>query len=137
VSRAKDYRKLAERIEATVEYRVDVAALRFVDEVVRCMQQRGITQADLARRIDASQPYVCKVLRGDTNFTLTTMVKLADALGQDLHLHLSVPGAVVHWRDVITSPQEPVEMPRQTVVRQVRVDVRTIGREHAEAPVAA
>ncbi len=101
MSTSPGYRELIKGIECSAAYKADVAALRFVAEVVRCMRARGMNQAELARRIGASQPYASKVLRGDANFTLTTMVKLADALGQELHLHFAEPGRTVRWHEVI------------------------------------
>jgi len=95
------YRIALERMETAVEYRVEVAALRFVGEVVAAMRFGGIKQASLAARLGTSEPYVSKVLRGDTNFTLGTMVRIADALGKELHLHLAEPGAFVRWLDVL------------------------------------
>jgi hypothetical protein len=40
------------------------------------------------------------VLRGDVNFTLATMVKLARAFDMDLKLHLARQGAQTRWEDV-------------------------------------
>jgi transcriptional regulator with XRE-family HTH domain len=88
VKHSETYRKFIERVTSSVDYNVDVAALGFVDELVGCMRKTGVTQAELARRLGASEPYVSKVLRGDANFTLGTMVKLATAVGQRLQVTL-------------------------------------------------
>lgn len=96
-----EYREALEGIEAAVEYRVEVAALRFVGEVVVAMRLRGVKQASLAARLGTSEAYVSKALRGDTNFTLATMVRIADALGKEVHLHLAERGAAVRWLDLV------------------------------------
>lgn len=112
MSQVETYRQLIERVASTVEYKVDVAALRFVEEVVRCMRERGVNQAELARQLGHSEAYVSKVLRGDTNFTLATMVKIAEVLGEELHLHLAAPGTTVRWVDVIDGALPKVQWSR-------------------------
>lgn len=109
---AETYRKFIERVASSVDYKLDVAALEFVDELIRCMRQAGVNQAEMARRLEASEPYVSKVLRGDANFTLATMVKLAGAVGQEVHMHLAVAGSSVFWRDVVTAPLAEVAWPQ-------------------------
>ncbi len=101
VRRRESYRNMIERVESSVEYKVDAAALEFVDELVRCMREAGVNQAEVARRLDTSEPYVSKVLRGDANFTLATMVKLAAAVGHDVHVQLAPAGSMArgrHWQ---------------------------------------
>ena len=44
------------------------------------MQELGLSQRELARRIGRSQPYVCKLLNDGSNMTLLTLAKLAQAL---------------------------------------------------------
>jgi transcriptional regulator with XRE-family HTH domain len=137
VSRAETYRKFIERVEATIDYKVDVAALEFVDELVRSMRQAGVNQAELARRLNASEAYVSKVMRADANFTLATMVKLATAVGQDVHVHLAFAGSTVHWRDVVPTPQVAIGWPQPRPARHYQ-EVRTVaGGVHEKPPVAA
>lgn len=133
----KRYREFIERVESTVEYQADVAALEFVEELVRCMRQAGLTQAELARRLGASEPYVSKVLRADTNFTLATMVKLAGAVGQEIHTHLAMPGSAVFWRDVVTAPLGEVAWPRIAKPRMRATVHVSSGGANADALVAA
>lgn len=113
----ENYRQFVERVTASVEYKVDVAALEFVEDLVRRMSEAGVSQAELARRLAASEAYVSKVLRGDTNFTLATMVKLATAVGHELHVHIAPSGNSVQWFDVITPAQGPQGWPRMANAR--------------------
>lgn len=63
------------------EAKIDLAL--GIDEL---MEQRGISKAALAGLVGKSQAYISKALRGDTNFTIDTMVSLVRALGGKLHL---------------------------------------------------
>ena len=45
------------------------------------MQENKISRVELAKRLGSSPAYITKVLRGDINFTVETMVRLAKAVG--------------------------------------------------------
>jgi len=83
----------------SVDYWAESAILDFTEEISRLMEEKQVTRAELARRINSSQAYITKVLRGNVNFTLTTMTKLARALGVIVHIHLAPEGVLVTWRD--------------------------------------
>ena len=48
------------------------------------MKQEGLTQKALAERMDCTQQYVSKILKGRENMSLDTLSKLEDALGINL-----------------------------------------------------
>ena len=55
----------------------------FLRRIRRRMKQLGISQTELARRMNVSRPYITKVLRQDVNFSFRTAAKLANALKMD------------------------------------------------------
>jgi plasmid maintenance system antidote protein VapI len=65
------------------------AIFAFTESVVREMERLGLTRTALAERLGATPAYVTKILRGKVNFTLATMVRLARALGAELHVRLA------------------------------------------------
>ena len=48
------------------------------------MKQEGLTQKALAERMDCTQQYVSKILKGKENMSLDTLSKLEDAFGINL-----------------------------------------------------
>lgn len=66
------------------EYRLQALVLEISDRVHARIQQLGITQAELARRMGVSRPMVTKLLTGESNFQLRTLLRLGDALDMDL-----------------------------------------------------
>ena len=48
------------------------------------MKQEGLTQKALAERMNCTQQYVSKILKGKENMSLDTLSKLEDALGINL-----------------------------------------------------
>ena len=64
-------------------------------KVLLQMKQMGLTQKALAERMDCSQQYVSKILKGKENMSLETLTKLELALGinvidDDVEVHTSI-----------------------------------------------
>ena len=53
-------------------------------KVLLQMEQKGLTQKALAERMDCTQQYVSKILKGKENMSLDTLTKLEDALSINL-----------------------------------------------------
>ncbi len=64
---------------------------RFITmKVMRAMDERSVTQSELAERMGCSQQYVSNLLKGSSNMTLETISRIEDALNIDiLHSLLS------------------------------------------------
>jgi transcriptional regulator with XRE-family HTH domain len=69
------------------------------------MKEQKISRAELARRMGTSRAYITKLLSGDANFTLQTMVKLALAVDGVLHLHISNKDVAIRWQE--RAPEDP------------------------------
>ena len=67
---------------------------------LRCILQRmkelGISQTELAKRMNASRPYVVKVLHGDVNITLVSAARFAEALKLDFFPDLRDENGVLY-----------------------------------------
>lgn len=94
-----EYAEFLRDAENTPEYWTQTAILDFTEELSRLMGEANppINRAELAKRIGASPSYVTKVLRGNVNFTLETMTKLARAVGAVVRIHLAPDGVIVTW----------------------------------------
>ena len=62
---------------------IDHIGSAFLRRILRRMKQLGISQTELARRMNVSRPYVTKVLSHDVNFSFRTAAELANALKMD------------------------------------------------------
>jgi plasmid maintenance system antidote protein VapI len=98
------YREFLERVETSPYYWHEGAVIEFTEDLCRLMEQRDISRAELARRMGTSRAYITRLLGGDANFTLMTMVKLSMAVGGALHIHISDQKATTRWQD--TLPQQ-------------------------------
>lgn len=95
------FQRLFERATARNEYWIARAKLNFNEELARLMAAEDVSRAELARRLATSPAYVTKILRGDANFTLSSMVRIARALGAELRVHLAAESASTRWYDVV------------------------------------
>lgn len=75
-------------IQGSVEFAVEAAKLDFALELKRMMDQSNINNAELAERLDVSRPMITKLLRGDTNATIETMVKASRAVGGEFFVRI-------------------------------------------------
>ena len=62
---------------------VDHIGSAFLRRILRRMKELGVSQSDLAKRMQVSRPYISKVLRQDVNFSFRTAARLARALQMD------------------------------------------------------
>lgn len=85
--------------ESHVDFWEEEAIIRFTEDVCLAMERAGLSKAELARRLGTSNAYVTKVLRGNANFTLKTMARLAIALDSELRMRLAPRESRTHWFD--------------------------------------
>lgn len=99
----KSFKSLIETAKQRNSYWFETAKLDFSIELNRMFKRSGMTQAELATKIDTSPAYMTKVFRGDTNFTIETMVKLASAVDGELHIQISPKNQNKQWLNTLTS----------------------------------
>jgi len=80
----RSFSELYEEAERHEEYWIAGAILEFTESLVQEMQRQGLTRTELAKRLGVTPAYVTKLLRGQANFTLATMVRLARALRSEI-----------------------------------------------------
>ncbi|MBU1188511.1 MAG: helix-turn-helix transcriptional regulator [Gammaproteobacteria bacterium] len=86
-----------DRYRGTLDYELANAEMDFTDSLETLMLRRGVNKSELARRIKTSPAYITKILRGSTNFTLETMVKLVRALDGELHVRACAREDQARW----------------------------------------
>jgi transcriptional regulator with XRE-family HTH domain len=71
--------------------------LDFALGLVRLLEKNQIAYGDYAKSVGVSPAYISKVLRGDTNVTIETMVKLATGAKGDVHIRVTDTGKNFCW----------------------------------------
>jgi transcriptional regulator with XRE-family HTH domain len=112
------YAKFVGRVRKSVDYWAQVAMRDFVRDLIRRMDRENMSQTKLAEVIGASPAYVSKIMRGDANFTLETMTKLALATGGRLRVQI-VEGAMNLGDATLTEGRWHVEHSSRTTAFKV------------------
>jgi transcriptional regulator with XRE-family HTH domain len=90
--KATTFQDLYREAQQHDDYWVAGLIQEFTEALANRMEAAEISRSELARRLGSSPAYVTKVLRGNGNFTLTTLVRLARAVGMEVRLDLVPPG---------------------------------------------
>ena len=61
----------------------------YTESLHRLMESRGVSKAELAKRVGTSLSYVTGVLRGSVNPTLRNMIRLARVLEGEVYIHVA------------------------------------------------
>lgn len=81
-------------------YQVTKAKIEFASAMRDFMTSRNINNSQLANKLGKSRSWVTRVLSGQRNFSISTMVDLADAVGGKLILSVSKQNSSPSWPGV-------------------------------------
>jgi transcriptional regulator with XRE-family HTH domain len=79
------------------------------DQLHQLMEQKGITKAELARRMSVSKAFITKVLRGDANLNAKTFIRLVHALEGRAHIKIvsqKAGASPVKWFGLVQKAKE-------------------------------
>lgn len=90
--------KATEELDQDPSFRAEYLKGLFVEHIQEAMEQKGISQSELARRWGKSRQYLSRVLSEDrrVNFTIETMVELAGLVGRKIEVHMLNPDENTH-----------------------------------------
>ncbi|MBN1446408.1 MAG: helix-turn-helix transcriptional regulator [Bacteroidetes bacterium] len=104
MTKKKWFAEQFEKFEEDAEYRTGLLRLKLYEDILRVMEEQGVTRAELAKRLSCSKAYVSKLFNDSTNMTLHTLVRIALALGCDMELSLVPRLPVRHVDDRKRNP---------------------------------
>ena len=85
----KSFKELIDEAKGRDTYWTASMILDFTEGLHKIMEANGVTRSDLARRLGVSPAYITKVLRGNVNFTVDSMVRLVRAAGGEVSIHIA------------------------------------------------
>ncbi len=79
----------------------------FVEKVLEAMEEEGLTQSELASRLDKSRQYLHGILiqNRKVNFTIDTMVRISQALGRRFYINMLSQGEAAHVVRIVSRPE--------------------------------
>jgi len=117
---AKRFADLLQGAEQADRFQIDGLKVEISEQIYLAMNQQGISNADLARRLGKSRAYVTKLLRGNTNFTLESLVRIGRALSNEVEINLvTKPTAIRKTKRTKKSPKIGARLSPQRKASQV------------------
>lgn len=108
-------------VEESTEFKIEAAKIDFALEVRRLMDEKEINNSQLAERLGVSKPMVTKLLRGDTNMTIETMVRTCAAVGGDLFVKIARGNCNPRYFEVMKNDHRNVEAKKLRVTKNIHV----------------
>ncbi|HPT47613.1 MAG TPA: helix-turn-helix transcriptional regulator [Candidatus Rifleibacterium sp.] len=71
------------------QYHVEGAKIEIAEQIYLLMQKKNVSQSDLARKLKMNRAYVSRILKGKTNFTVETLVKIGRQLEAEWDFRLA------------------------------------------------
>ncbi len=83
--KAKDwFKNKLNSLKDNYEFRFESLILEITESINKRMIEKNINRSKLSELLNVSRPAVTKILNGNSNFTLKTLLSLSDALDLDL-----------------------------------------------------
>lgn len=98
----KSISELKRERKSGLGYWVESAKQDFMISINETMKSKCISKVQLADAVSCSPAYISKIMKGDVNFTIETMVKIARALDSKLCIHLAQSHEDIQWLGVVT-----------------------------------
>jgi transcriptional regulator with XRE-family HTH domain len=87
----KNFNTLFNEARNTSTFACEKEKLRFAMQIHAMLQSLDISRSEFAKRLGKTKGYITKIMRGDTNFTIETMIAMAHALGGSVNVNIKHP----------------------------------------------
>jgi len=84
-----ELRQKLETARNTFEYRLEKVLFEVAEQTCKLIESQGVTRSELAQRLAVTPAYITKLLNGNPNLTIKSLLKLSDVLGQTLDIRFA------------------------------------------------
>lgn len=74
------FKEKLEEVQDSFEYKLETLELDVTERILKIMEDKSVTRAELARRMGVTKPTVTRLFRDGSNMTLKRMLSIAIAL---------------------------------------------------------
>jgi transcriptional regulator with XRE-family HTH domain len=118
MSSRTDYDTLEPKARASL--RREELILEVTESLSRALDEQGLTQSKLARRMGKSPAFVSQILAGGRNLTLSTIAQVAEALGGRVEVRIVRQSEGKAQRPRSRELSDPAETSRETARASTR-----------------
>ena len=107
------------------EFVAEGLALKITEEILRCLEERNLSQSWLAEQMGVSRAHVSRILNAKPNMTLLTIAKIAIALGVKPDVFIDTVHPV---RDIACSSRNMTDPGEKPLVKIAKSRLRRVAR---------
>ena len=126
---SKRFKQMMKAAEGSFAFRLETIILEITEHLVKVLEEKNINRTRLAEMLEVSPAAVTKILNGTSNFTLKTLLSLADALDVQLEIRF-------REREVVPLTSTYQWTTLGTVVYSTDVNTGTIGIDPGEIHIS-
>lgn len=108
----KWFKNLLNTYKDDLEFRTEEVILDFTEKIVTKMDDMNVNRTNLAEKLGVSKAFITKLLNGNPNLTIKTMMSIAFALDCELNLDLYPKGFEI--RNFYISKHKPKDITKFT-----------------------
>ena len=86
---SEKFAALLTEFQQSEAFELEQAKVEIAEQIYHIMQQKNISNVELARRLGSSKAYVTKILQGNTNFTIESLIKISRSLSCQVDIQFS------------------------------------------------
>lgn len=79
-------KELAKNKKFQFQFEVETAKLKVAEKLAEIREKTGLTQAELAHKMNVSQQLISRIESGSDNITIETLIKFLEILGVTLRI---------------------------------------------------
>lgn len=84
----KWFNDMLEQYKDDIDFLTEEAIIEFNEKIVKRLKELNLSRTELANKLGVSKAFITKLLNGNPNLTIKTMVSIAKALDCNLELDL-------------------------------------------------
>lgn len=99
--------ELRQKLEAarnSFDYRLEKVLFNVAEQACKLVEGQGISRSELAQRLAVTPAYITKLLNGNPNLTIKSLLRLSDVLGQTLEIRFTPKLEVAHSTTASCAP---------------------------------
>lgn len=105
MSTEKWFSEILESFKDDFDFRLEGLIFDLTEHICKTMKDKNIKRKQLAEILKVSPAAVSKILNGNSNFTIRTLLSLADALKTELKIEFKEKGIATFDADYTTASQ--------------------------------
>jgi transcriptional regulator with XRE-family HTH domain len=107
MNKSPTFKGLFDSVRNTIPYKVEGLIIELTEQIAARLKVLGLSRSAFAERLGTSPAYASKLLSGGTNFTLESLVKVAEALNSEVRVEMVSKDSLASWIPALEKSMPP------------------------------